>query len=157
MSRASNLRDTIRDEVAKDTELPVVSVVVPSFSPEELKAGPRVAVKAVRRQLEVAMGPDLRQVDISVALFGLSAEASGFDITKDGYREQEVELCDSYDTTMEELIGLFVPGGRLSRAYLAGHRIDDITQETLFDLPHYYENGIYVSAFTVTYVDTLDE
>ena len=157
MSRATKLRDALVAAVAPLVDAPVDAMVIPDWTPEELNAGPRIGVRHVGRELGVVMGPDANTVLISVGVFGLAAVAQGYDVSREGYRQKELELADSFDDLWEEVFHLFSPSGPLANQYFADHRLTAASQDQAFDVTHYHENGVWASALDLTYFDTLDE
>lgn len=156
-NRAVQLRNALVTELGDRLAVPVAAMVIPDYTPEELADGPRVGVRHISRGLNHDMGPDQNNVVVSVTFFGITAAGAGYDHTRDGYRAEELKLNDQYEETIQQIIGLFTPGGALSRERLVDFRLDAVTQEQAFDVPHYYENGVWVSAVDLTYFDTMDE
>jgi len=158
MSRASTLRDAVAQVISN--ALPTVIVqtcVVANYRPEDLDQ-PIVAVQIDQRTITVDMGPSSRLLDIQVSILGRSPSQTGYPTdAKSAYREAEVAACDIYDQLAEDVIGLWTPATPLSQSVLAEHRLTSLTQEVSFDVPSYYENGIWFTTIRLQFYDYHDE
>lgn len=159
MSRASDLRDAVHDELATRLDRTVDAVLVPGYSRKELDSfdGPRVWVRRGRRRVSVGQGPDTRLVVIEVGLAGLLPEKAEGGETKAGYLAQRLAAADSFDDLLEDVIGLWTPNGPLCECYLAGHSFVSIDEVQVFDAQKLDETGIYIPVLQITYFDSLDD
>ena len=158
MSRASDLRDAVANAI--QAALPTVDVqttVVANYAPEDLD-DPVVAVRVARRLITVEMGPASKLVDVEIAIMARNPAQSGFPTdAKSAYRAVEVAAADTHDDLVESIIALWTPATLLARNQLSGHRLNELTQEVLLDVPTYYENGLFFTTITIQFFDQLDE
>lgn len=159
MSRASDLRDAVRDELATRLERTVDAVLVPAYSREELASfdGPRVWVRRGRRRVSAEQGPDTRLVVIEVGLAGLLPEKAEGGETKAGYLAQRLAAADSFDDLLERTLSFWTPCGPLSECYLAEHSFVSIDEVQVFDAKEMDKTGIYIPVLQITYFDSLDD
>lgn len=157
MSRLSDLRDAVAAHLTSELTTSVVTSVVSNFTPEELDE-PVIAVKSGDRVITIDMGTDSRLVSIVVSVLGRKPTAQGYDTDATAsYRAQEVAACDVYDQVCEDVLAVWTPLTDYARTPIAGHRLQTVTQEVGFDIPAYYENGIWFTNITLEFYDYHDE
>ncbi len=157
MSRLSELRDAVAEHLTANLTTSVVTSVVSNFTPEELD-DPVIAVKSGDRVVQIDMGADSRVVTIVISVLGRKPKAEGFATEPTAsYRQQEVTACDAYDLVAENVLAIFTPLTDYARCPIAGHRLTSVTQEVGFDIPAYYENGVWFTNITLEFYDYDDE
>lgn len=156
MSRASNLRDEVKDAIASALPTNTVEVfLVPRYSREELQSGPRIVVRTGGRDVRTMQGPDERDVIIEVGIVGATPESKSS--SESINRAAVVAAGDAFDGLMEQVIALWSPNGTLSRYGLAEHRFVGISQAINFDPNKLYNDGVWLSLIQLTYQDSIDE
>jgi hypothetical protein len=157
MSRLSNLRDAVAAHLSTELTTTVETTVVSNFLPEDLDE-PIIAVKSGDRVIEIDMGVDSRVATIIVSVLGRKPTAQGFNTDPTAsYRAQEVAACDVYDQIAEDVLAVWTPLTNYARTPIAGHRLTAVTQDVGFDVPAYYENGVWFSNIVLTFYDYHDE
>ncbi|MEO1525789.1 MAG: hypothetical protein AAFX06_10145 [Planctomycetota bacterium] len=160
MSRASTLRDAIRNELALIyTTETVESVVYPDYTVEELAASPnrrRIWVARSTRELDVMQGPDEAFVSIIIGVSG-ALSTSNTATTSDAFRAERLAESDGHDDVVESIFGLFMPNELYSDGGFGDFAFRSITETVGIDLDEFRETGIHVSALTTRWFDTRDE
>lgn len=156
MSRASAVRDDVIEEMRLNiADIPIEAFIVPNYTREELKSGPRIAVRYGSRELQVDQGPDDRNITIEIGVIGVTPPNESSDAA--AYRAAQMAACDGFDSLMESVIALWTPNGVLARRAMADHRFVSITQTMQFDANKLYSDGIWLSMVTLEYQDCSDE
>lgn len=153
MSKAGEVRDAV--VAALVSAFPSESVepfVTPNYTKEEL-TDRRIIVRFSNRNLTLNQGPDEQQVVIDVGVIGSPLQR--IDST-DPYRKEEVIAIDELETLMESIIALWMHDGSLSDCGMASHVLMDIDQAFQFDADRFYNHGIYLTMFQITYQDSRD-
>jgi len=153
MSRASELRDAIRDELENQLDDQTVDrCVLPRYKPEELEAGPRVVVRIGSRESSLNQGPDEISIVIQVGVVGIdpdhSESAEGVTFT-----DALISKVDEYDALLEQVMLLWLNRGPMSEP-ICHHTPRHISPGVDIDYDRLEREGIYLSFFQVTYRDS---
>ena len=138
-------------------EVDVRAVFLPFMNPEDLDGNPVLAVRVAAREIAVDMGPDSKEVTISLGLFDMFDQPEEFQFDRDKRLAYEVEQNDRLDEIIEKVIAFWTPNGELSREIIADHRFTEIEQTQMIDAPQYVEFAIWTAPVMLTYFDMKDE
>lgn len=157
MSRASDVRDAVREQIAERLDLTVDVVAVPDYSKEELAGfdAPRVFVRMNGRSVPFGQGPIDRfvMVDVGVAIaLGPSTSQYPSDAS---YRTEVASQVDVADGILESIIDLWIPNGPLLRCGLAHHSFHGI-ERAVFDAAQLYEKRVWLSLAEIQFRDSRD-
>ena len=160
MSRASDLRDAIREYIEEnlDESHSVQSfdrVVIPKYRRDNLKAGPRVAVWVASRDPNVMQGPDTTDIIIGVGVAGVGPDQSEVPSDQD-YQEAEIDRSDSYDDIAEALLAFWMNRGELAKRGICEHSLRNIKHSIRLDRDHFENHSGHFSFFLLTYRDSED-
>lgn len=155
MSRASDLRDAIVSELQTllGESQPVDAFILPRYEREDLRSGPRVAVRVGARLPETGQANNQTSVVIQVGVVGIGPDATTLS-SGQTYAAAELAKIDQYDTLMEQLIGYW-QGGAMDGG-IAEHHPREISQTFLFDSEKLQNEMIYLSLFEITYRDSVE-
>lgn len=153
MSKASDLRDAVRDELqSRFTEYSVDSFVLPRYERSELADGPRIVVRNAVRSVSMDEGPDVTTVAIQIGVIGLVTTSSGNSPSE--RRQSECDKADALDELFESLISLWMNDGDLANVGISEHWPVEVEQEIQFDSTLLDTEGIYLSIFRVNFQDS---
>lgn len=157
MSRASDLRNAVREQLAERLDRTVDSVVVPDYSREELVSfgEPRVFVRHGGRTVELEQGPAERIVTVDVGVAIALGPATGQYPTEASYRAEATTQVDEADGILESIIDLWLPNGPLLRCGLAHHSFHGIDR-AVFDASKLYEKRVWLSLAGIQFRDSRD-
>lgn len=154
MSRASDLRDAVKNELSSTfSNVVVESAVDPTFDFESTTN--RICVWLVSRQIEALQGASRRRVSVNITFVGHGSLSQA--ITESSRRVESLAVADAFDGIIETAIGLFSPNGTFFRGVHCGHRFESIEQPEFFDVELWRSSQIWQSQLIVNFLDILDE
>jgi hypothetical protein len=158
VSRKGALRNAVATAIASiNPSLPNVEpVVAPLYGTVDL-ATPRCPVWVAGTTREQVQGPDWNTAVIGVGVVGVTFNAEGYSLTDDSIREQELQAADALDTLMDQIVAMVTPNLADQLYLLADHRFQSVTQPLQMDTALYRENGVWLSAIFLTYLDQMDD
>ncbi len=155
MSRATDLRDAIRDKLtATFTDVVVSSDVEPTLDFES-NFERRIICWNVGRQIEALQGASRRRVSVNIAFVGKPSLMQS--TTEETRRTEALAIADGFDEMVETTIALFSPNGFFFKGVHAKHRFESIEQPEFFDLEQWRSIQVWQSNLIVNFLDTLDE
>lgn len=136
------------------------AVVRPLYKPEDedlAEGEPAVPVWIGGEEITSDQGPDWNTTIIAVGVCGTTFDAEGYSLTQDSIRLQELVRARQLNAILLRIQKLFTPDLDRDLYLLADHRFQDISRPIHLDTSLYRENGIWLSALMLTYMDQLDE
>jgi hypothetical protein len=158
VSEAGAVRDAVAQAlIGLIPSLPnVEAVVAPLYRAVDL-SDPRCPVWEAGVEVQQVQGPDWNTQTIGVGVVGRTFDAEGYSLSEDSIRTQELQAADALNNLLKQITAKVSPETAPELYLLADHRFQSVSRPMQMDTALYRENGVWLSAIFLTYLDQDDE